>query len=105
MKRSLELLTSGIPGFNWFSSSQSSSGRESKKVKKSSTERSALKTRIINRATEALMGVDGLGKAQRNLIIGLITQALATTTDERLLEMMETACVEFDAILLEFSSE
>lgn len=35
-------------------------------------------------------------------VIGLITQALATTTDERLLEMMRETRDEFDAILKEF---
>lgn len=103
MKRSLQLLTSGIPGFNLFSSLESSSGRESKKVQSSPKhQRSALKERIIQRASEALMGRKELGKAQRALIIGLVTQALDSTTDDELLELLETACGEFDAILTEF---
>jgi hypothetical protein len=42
---------------------------------------------------------------ERLAIIGLITQALATTTDERILEMMADARDEFDLILSEFTEE
>lgn len=36
------------------------------------------------------------------LIIGLVTQALDMTTDAEVLEIMDRACGEFDAILTEF---
>jgi hypothetical protein len=39
---------------------------------------------------------------ERLAIIGLITQALDTTTDDRILEMMRDAREELDAILKEF---
>jgi hypothetical protein len=52
---------------------------------------------------QGLAGVTELGKMERLAIIGLITQALATTTDERILEMMADARDEFDVILSEFT--
>lgn len=39
---------------------------------------------------------------ERLAVIGLITQALATTTDDRILEIARDARDEFDAILKEF---
>jgi hypothetical protein len=97
MTKSLRLLTSGLLGRSLSLRSESSSGRESK------SPRSELKRRIINRATEALSGITELGQAQRKLIIGLITQALDTTTDDRILALIETANDEFEAILSEFT--
>jgi hypothetical protein len=103
MKKSLKLLTSGIPGFNLFSSSPSSSGPESKKAQNSRAAKNGpLKSRIISRAKQGLAGVEELGKMERLAIIGLITQALDTTTDDRILEMMRDAREELDAILKEF---
>src|SRR5262245_2708076 len=102
MKRSLRFLRSGIPGFSLSSPSELSSGIGSKKVRGS---RSPLKKRIISGATEALMGVEELSAPKRMLIIGLITQALGTITDEEALDMMRNVSAEFDAILSEFTGK
>lgn len=99
MKKSLRLLTSGIPGVNSPSSLESSSGQELK------SQRSLLKVAVINRAREALTAVDGLSKVKRMALILGITQALDTIADAELLEMMATVRSEVDAILSEFDSE
>jgi hypothetical protein len=99
MKRSLRLLTSGILGFNSSSASGSSSGRESK------NQRSELKTRIISRLQEAMAEVKDLGKSEKKLIIGLVTQALDTTPDERIIDLVTTAQAEFSEILAEFGGK
>ena len=96
MRKSLKLLTSGIPGRSLSSLSQSSSGQELK------NQRSLLKQRIVDRLKAALGEVEQLSKAKRMVIVTLITQALDTITDAELLEMLAVAEAEFDAILLEF---
>lgn len=103
MKRSLKLLTSGIRGQDSLSLQESSSGHELKKVQDSPKgKRSALKERIISRMKEALTEAADLSAAKRMLITGLVTQALDMTTDAEVLEIMDRACGEFDAILTEF---
>lgn len=98
MKRSLKLLTSGIPGDTLPTSLGFSFGQEPK------NQHSALKRKVIDRAKEALAGVEGLSKPKRMAIVILITQALDTTTDAEILQMMATVRAEFDAVISEFGS-
>lgn len=96
MLKSLQLLKSGFRGSSLSSSSGQSQSQDSKPAP------SELKKKLVERLKEQ-MRAQGPGGTEEKMIISLVTQALISTSEERLIEVIRIAHVEFGAILAEFA--